>query len=149
MTHSLENELLFRCVILMIPWPQEKNSKELKGETCHIVIFTFSGRKGVSKIGETQRGCSRSWSPVLCSPFSRALASGHLASAGVCHVITRLPILILGGLSHGECVVPVPLPYGGSSHTKMAAVCHHSPPLRRHYFRSSPSHSLWVVDVPR
>lgn len=57
------------------------------------------------------------------NPFSIALASGHLAPAWVCHVITRLPVFILDGLSHRV---------GNSK--KMVMVYHPSSPLWLHYF---------------
>lgn len=37
----------------MILWPQEKVAEGLMGETYHIIIFTFSGREEIPKMGES------------------------------------------------------------------------------------------------
>lgn len=66
-------------------WPQEKVAKRLQRKTCHIIIFTFSGRKEISKLGrELEDPLEVIASSALLEggiPFSMALISSHLASA--------------------------------------------------------------------
>lgn len=37
---------------MLILWPYKKVVKSFKGETCHIIIFTFSDRKQMPKVGK-------------------------------------------------------------------------------------------------